>query len=407
MSDLTAPGADLTKCSSFDLLQRHTPLDCLHTKLAVLKHSYVPPSADHANHPRCKDSRTIANAHLSAAANPHLSRGNAKLLGPQLSWGSSGATSSQEEQKQDLMRPPARPPPPLPSERDPPRRPTQPPPPLPSERDPPRRPAQPPPPLPTPCYGLGYFTTCVQINSHWGQHSNALQHFREWGQTRGLTSLVLDNWCWDNLGHDCKIVPKQPHGFAAWSADTWCWDSLLAQLTDDSLRRIVEGTHGAFGIVACMVRESSFVDKRKRSAADQTTSNVKEVFYQWEFAFLRNNGTVAFLRPSRHSCTIEYYEGVPMGESAVATRQFQDITIPAKGHSSLPEFLFGGEGDITCRRAKCSRVVPTNWFPDMSSLQLVSSYGLKFMEFRNTNHDKRGSAFRPPPRLLNDMVNDV
>ena len=395
MSDLTAPGADLTKCSSFDMLQRYRPF-CAHTKLAVLKYSYGPPSADHANHPRCNDSRTIANAHLSAAAHPHLS------------WGSSAvATSSQEEQKQDLMCPPPRPPLPLPSEIDPPRRPTQPPPPLPSERDPHRRPAQPPPPLPMPSYGLGYFKTCVPINSHWLQHRNALQHFREWGQTRGLTSLVLDNWCWDNLGHDCKIVPKQPHGLAAWTADQWCWDSLLAQLTDDSLRRVVEGTHGATGIVGCMVRKSSFVDKRRRSAADQTTSNVKEVFYHWEFAFLRNNGTVAFLRPSPQSTTIEYYEGVPMGESAVATRRFQEITTPAQGHSSFPEFLFSGEGDITCRLTQCGRVVPTNLFPDVSSLQLRNNSGIKFMEFRNHLCDKRGSAFRPPPRLLNDMVNDV
>ena len=193
-------------------------------------------------------------------------------------------------------------------------------------------------------------------------------------------------------------MPKQPHTFAAWSADQWCWDGLLAQLTDDSLRRVVEGIDGATGIVGCMVRKSSIVDKRRRSAADQTTSNVKKVFYHWEFAFLRNNGTVAFLRPTSCCCRIEYYEGVPVGESAVATRRFRDITTPAKGHSSLPEFLFSGEGDITCRRDKIGRLVPTNWFPDMSSLQLVYSDGIKFMEFRNTNHDKRGSAFRPPPR---------
>ena len=134
---------------------------------------------------------------------------------------------------------------------------------------------------------------------------------------------------------------------------------------------------------------------------------MKEVFYHWEFAFLRNNGTVAFLRPSPQSCRIEYYEGVPMGESAVATRRFQETTTPANGHASLPEFLFSGEGDITCRLAQCGRVVPTNWFPDMSSLNLINNSGVRFMEFRNANHDKRGSAFRPPPRLLNDMVNDV
>ena len=125
MSDLTAPGSGRTVVTQ--------PLDCSRAKWGVINTSYGPPSADHANHPRCKDSRTIANAHLSAAANP------------------------QEEQKQDLIRRPAQPPPPLPSERDPPRRPAQPPPPLPSERDPRRRPAQPPPPLqpppqlPAPC----------------------------------------------------------------------------------------------------------------------------------------------------------------------------------------------------------------------------------------------------------------
>ena len=158
-----------------------------------------------------------------------------------------------------------------------------------------------------------------------------------------------------------------------------------------------------------MVRESAFVDKRKRAAADLTTStgNKKNVLYHWEFAFLRDNGTVAFLRPSPSSCRIEYYEGVPIGESAVATRRFRDITTPAKDFSALPEFLFSGEGDITCHLDKSSRRVSMNWFPDISSLQLVYSDGIKFMEFRNTNHDKRGSAFRPPPRRGNDMVNDV
>ena len=355
------------------------PLDCPFIKMAVLKASYRAPSEDPVNHQRFKDFlHAIADAHLSAAANPHLSRGNAEPLGPQLSRGSSGATSSQEEQKQDLFR-----------------RPAQPPPPLPSERDLIRRPAQPPPPLPPPCYCLEYFTKCVRITTHWAQHSTALQCFRVWCRTRGLTSLVLDNW-------SETIVPKQPYGRAEWFADrpTWRWDSLLAQLNDDSLRRIVEGTQGASGIVACMVRESSFADGRKRSAADQTTrtGNVKEVLYHWEFAFLRDNGTVAFLRPSPRSLSIECYEGVPIGESAVATPQFRDVTTGAMDGESLPEFLFGDEGDITCRLDKPSERCPKNWFPNMSSLELAYPVGIKFMEHRKTNFAKRGSASRPPPR---------
>ena len=374
MSDLTAPDNGRTVVTQ--------PLDCPVTTVDVRQRctlcTVLSPSEDHVNHKRCKDARAIAIAHLSAAANPHLSRGHAELLVPQLSRGSSGATSSQEEHKQDLFR-----------------RPAQPPPPLPSERDLIRRPPQPPPPLPPPCYCLEYFTRCLRLRAHWDQHSNALQCFREWCRTRGLTSLVLDNW-------NENIVPKQPYGCAVWSADrpTWCWGSLLAQLTDDSLRRIVEGTLGASGIVACMVRESSSVDRRKRSAADQTTSigNVKEVLYHWEFAFLRNNGTVAFLRPSPSSCKIEYYEGEPIGESAVATQQFTNVTICGMVDDPFPEFLFGDEGDITCRLDTPRERCPKNWFPNMSSLKLVYPVGIKFMEHRRTNYEKRGSASRPSPR---------
>ena len=320
MSDLTAPDNGRTVVTP--------PWDCPRAKWGVLNAYYGSPSADHANQPRCKDARTIEN-------DPHLSGGN-----PQLSRGSSGAT----------MIP----------------RPAQPPPPLHSERVPLLRPTQPPPPLPPPCYCLQYFATCVPITTHWRRHTKALQHFCKWGRTRGLKWLVLDDW-------NGYIVPKQPDGFATWSADipTWCWDSLLAQLTDGALRRIVEGSQGAKGIVACMVQKSSFVDNKKRSRADQTTrtNDVKEMLYHWEFAFLRNNGTVAFLRPSPHSCSIECYEGVPRGESAVATQRYRDITTPAKDNAPLPEFLFSDEGDITCRLDKPSKRCPPrcSWYMLMVS----------------------------------------
>ena len=169
----------------------------------------------------------------------------------------------------------------------------------------------------------------------------------------------------------------------------------MAQLNDDSLRRIVEGTHGADGIVACMVRESSFVDKSRQTTR---TGNVKEVLYHWEFAFLRNNGTVAFLRPSPISCSIEYYEGVPIGESAVAIQNFRNVTTDARCYETLAEFHFGNEGVITCRLDKPNARYPKNWFPNMSSLKLESLVGIKFMDHRYANYAKRGSASRPPPR---------
>ena len=74
MGDLTAPDNGRTVVTQ--------PWDYPFIKMAVLKASYKAPSEDHVNHQRFKDARTIANTHLSAAADPHLSRGNAELLGP-------------------------------------------------------------------------------------------------------------------------------------------------------------------------------------------------------------------------------------------------------------------------------------------------------------------------------------
>ena len=144
----------------------------------------------------------------------------------------------------------------------------------------------------------------------------------------------------------------------------------------------------------------SYVDKRRCSAADQKTSigNVKKVLYYLEFAFLRNNGTVAFLRPTRSSCTIEYYEGVPIGESAVATRTFREVNTPTSRHASLPEFVFGETGSISCRLDRARHRCPNDWFPSASSLQYGFSNLINFMEYRMYNLEKRGSAHRPPPR---------
>ena len=319
-----------------------------------------PPRDDDANRQRCKDARAIANAHLSAATNPHLSRVRAEeLFGPQLSRGPPSAASFQEGPAQSLRH------------------------------------ARPPPPLPPPCYGFEYFTKCVRITAHWDQHRKALQYFSDWCRARGLKSRVLDNW-------NENIVPKQPYGIGDWSSNdlTWSWDSLLAQLTDDSLRYVVEGYQCADGIVACMVRESSVVDTRKSSAPSQNkrTDSKQAVAYYWEFAFLRTNGTVAFLRPQQRSRSMEYYEGTPTYESVVKILSFRELTSPATDADSLHEFVFGDAGSISCRLDGFRQRCPENWFPDDFSLDLSFSMGLKFMEYRNSNHATRGSACRPPPR---------
>ena len=87
----------------------------------------------------------------------------------------------------------------------------------------------------------------------------------------------------------------------------------MAQLDDDSQKTVVESSNRTpGGLVACKACESTRIDYRRRSAAERKTSNGNgnEMLYFWEFALLRDNGTVAFLRPSPNSIDVEYYEGL-------------------------------------------------------------------------------------------------
>jgi hypothetical protein len=267
------------------------------------------------------------------------------------------------------------------------------PPPQPRGEGPFLRPSQPPPPLPPPAYTLEYFMNHVQIFQHWSQHDNALRHFRQLGRNMGNNSFLLNERI--ALAVPTKPDKRKNHSIENWSGEctTWCWHELLTQLDNASLRMVVEGSMNASGIALCKIHEGSQRDSSRPSTADKKTSNGrdKEVLYRWEFALLRDNGTVAFLVPDGVSTKVEYYEGLPTdGVSAVATLQFRHVSDART--ETRPECNTRDARDHPASSPFHAEVP----FPNKSSLTLTPVQTLKFMEHRGTNHNTRGSALRPP-----------
>ena len=178
------------------------------------------------------------------------------------------------------------------------------------------QPQPPPPPHPhiAARFDLAYFRRWVPIVDHWEQHHIALQFFRNEARLIGNTSFHFN--CAN--GHFVpKVAAKNGSSYTfdqCSAADkNWCWQHLVAQLDDESQQTVVQGsnrTHG--GLVARKACESTRIDYTRRSAAERKTSTGKgtAVLYLWEFALLRDNGTVAFLRPTKGSTIVEYYEGL-------------------------------------------------------------------------------------------------
>ena len=143
----------------------------------------------------------------------------------------------------------------------------------------------------------------------------------------------------------------------------WNWHELVAQLDDESMRLVVEGPAVAGhppssrGIVACMVRESGRVDKRKHPADDNVRGKGKgagkEVLCHWVFVLLRTDGTTVFLRPNMRTTYVEYYERQP---AAGFGPNFS--LLPCPDVPSIQEYadtaLYDTENDIDWQR-ECRR----------------------------------------------------
>ena len=167
-------------------------------------------------------------------------------------------------------------------------------------------------------WDLNHFKHNVPLTDHWRQHDRALQYISDVARRSGEYSHRLPIF-----GNQLVEKPTVKHctiyqfdhgpGDESITAQVhWSWHELVAQLDDESMRKVVEGSAVAGrppssqGLVACMVRESGREDKRKRPA-DGHVRGRKELLYHWEFVLLRTDGTTAYLRPQVNTTIVEYY----------------------------------------------------------------------------------------------------
>ena len=278
---------------------------------------------------------------------------------------------------------------------------------------------QPPPLLPAPCFSVEYFMNHVPLREHWNVHKKALRQFRQLGWNHGKKAFRMGDCQEDmTMTSQCELRDLRYQG------SSWCWHDLVAQLDDQSLPKVVFGSKAASGLVACKVMEGTQVDRTRASAAEKPPfSTRKEVQYKWEFALLRDNGTIAFLRPQDRTTTVEYYEGLP--KSAVATppgdflpvycaKSFRPVScafdagpiekyfIPDKARTDDDNPLnhyFVTEQDRSADACSFGGTKGTHEevvFPSSDSLILTEVELLHFLTFHRCNHDRRGSATRPP-----------
>ena len=158
----------------------------------------------------------------------------------------------------------------------------------------------------------------------------------------------------------------------------------MAQLDDESQKTVVQGsnrTHGA--LVACKACESTRIDYTRRSAAERKTSTSKgtAVLYLWEFALLRDNGSVAFLRPTKGSTIVEYYEGLL---TDYVRTDYDQVPTYAIVHD-LEEAAQYNQAGVE--------------FPNTSSFTLTPPQTLHFLAYKTHNNELRSSATRPPQRV--------
>ena len=100
-----------------------------------------------------------------------------------------------------------------------------------------------------------------------------------------------------------------------------------------------------------------------------------------EFALLRDNGTVAFLRPTKGSTIVEYYEGLL---THYVRTDYDQVPTYAIVHDLEEAAQYNHAGV---------------WFPSAALLTYTSPQTLHFLPYKKYKNELRGSATRPPQRV--------
>ena len=127
----------------------------------------------------------------------------------------------------------------------------------------------------------------------WRQHNAALKYFSEFCQHGGHEALSFSNL---HMAAVAAIVHLLGEDFWFVQDDqrVWSWWMMVAQMTEDSIRYVVEDGDSSRGLVACEIRRrvSSYDHTRHEHCPDDHPQ-----LLEYDFILTRNDGTAVGLHP--------------------------------------------------------------------------------------------------------------
>ena len=185
-----------------------------------------------------------------------------------------------------------------------------------------------PPPMGVQVFDLVYFRSWRPFTGDCSQHNVALKFFRS------QQALVNDPFQSPSLElyafePTAVAVINHPKGMA-WTFTgewrQWSWHEMIAQLDDDSMKKVVTGLEGrSGGLVGCSfaIRPGSY-DHKRHNMLIKTATNSEQKLPIWDFVVHREDGTRIRLHPQWKGTVVETIEEPGHAEASVV------VTVPPR-----------------------------------------------------------------------------
>jgi len=173
-------------------------------------------------------------------------------------------------------------------------------------------------------FDLEFFQNFKDWTGTYKQHSAALKWFRDSLEAKGAIAMAFSNTL-------AEQVPEIVHeGGTNYSFNMnihkpWHWLEMVAQLDDESMRVVVEGSdnrsRGAEAqsrrpaLIACSIEQMDKYDHRRHHA--DMWKNVPDMLKEWDFVVVRDDGTYCCLHPSWSKARADCKFGKPVKEHEI------------------------------------------------------------------------------------------
>ena len=153
-------------------------------------------------------------------------------------------------------------------------------------------------------YDLDFFRN-QPLYTHYKEHNVALKFLREQCEEQGLTVMWLD---------EAIPIPMIDHpkgtsfSFDYTRTRLWAWQQMVAQLHEDSMRLVVEGSgiNRSRGIIGCSLQQTDAYDHKRHHADKKNGTEVEgKMYHIWDFVLTRDDHSYVALHPNYSNTKVE------------------------------------------------------------------------------------------------------